>query len=482
MMATGLNLLFDFQSFSLQSLAGPGSERILNCTVEGTAIALLSWILLRALGRQNSGTRFAVWFSALLGIAALPLLGHHPVLTKRPEITLPASWALDLFAGWALIASAGLIRIGFGFWRLRQVRKSCVPVDLTTLDPLLRKTLEEFDSPRRPTLCVSHQLRVPTAIGFIKPQVAIPSWAMKELSLPELNTILLHELAHLRRWDDWTNLVQKIVATLLFFHPAVWWIDGKLALEREMACDDLVLAKTASPRVYAECLVSLAEKSFLRRGVALAQAAVNRVRHVSLRVAQILDEKRPGAIRIWKPAPVMLAGISIACLIGFSGAPNLVSFENTSAGSAGPATTILSSSLSENSQAARIGADVVPAKYVVEPASKTASPFTASLAAKTKVNDRKPAVVPAKVRHLRAQPPRLVRSSLTEDGIAPRTLIFVWQTEMRRVQVVPASFMRDGQPAASDAMLWNLFLWQVRVIGMDRNVIEMEQGIIVNSI
>ncbi len=172
--------------------------------------------------------------------------------------------------------------------------------------------MEEFDSPRAVTLCVSDQLRVPTAIGFIKPLVVIPAWTMRELSPAELNTILLHELAHLRRWDDWTNLVQKILGALLFFHPAVWWIEKKLALEREMACDDMVLAKTASPRAYAECLVSLAEKSFLRRGLALAQAAVDRMRHVSLRVTQILDEKRPGATRVWRPAPVA-GGWGIAC-------------------------------------------------------------------------------------------------------------------------------------------------------------------------
>jgi hypothetical protein len=359
-----------------------------------------------------------------------------------------------------------------------------VPVDIATLDPLLRKTLEEFDSSRRPTLCVSDQLRVPTAIGFTKPQVVIPAWAMKELSLPELNTILLHELAHLRRWDDWTNLVQKIVGALLFFHPAVWWVDSKLALEREMACDDLVLARTASPRVYAECLVSLAEKSFLRRGVALAQAAVNRVRHVSLRVAQILDEKRPGATRIWSPAPVLLTGISVACLIGFSGAPKLVSFENTSTGgSAGPATTILSSSLRENRQTSRMDSEVLPAKYVVEPASKNASSSTtANLAAKTRAKDSKPAVVPTKATQRRVQSPRLIRSSLTEDGIAPRTLILIWQSDMPPVQIMPANFMPAGLHEGSDAMVWNLCVWQVRVISSDRNVMEIEQGIILNTI
>ena len=229
------------------------------------------------------------------------------------------------------MAAAGLIRVAVGFWHLRQLRKTCVRIDSASLDPLLRKTLQEFDSPRSVAVCVSDSLRVPTAIGFVSPLVVIPAWAMQELSPTELNTILLHELAHLRRWDDWTNLVQKVLGALLFFHPAVWWIEKKLALEREMACDDLVLARTESPRAYAECLVSLAEKSLLRRGLALAQAAVGRMRHMSLRVAQILDEKRPGATRVWRPAPALLAGISLAVVMIFSGAPRLVSFDNGSA-------------------------------------------------------------------------------------------------------------------------------------------------------
>ena len=78
--------------------------------------------------------------------------------------------------------------------------------------------------------------------------------------------ILLHENAHLRRWDQWTNLAQKIVTALFFFHPAVWWIENRLTLEREMACDDIVLAQTASPRDYASFLISFAEKIAKRPG------------------------------------------------------------------------------------------------------------------------------------------------------------------------------------------------------------------------
>ena len=252
-------------------MAQLSAERILNCTAEGVIIAVLAWLVLRAVGPQNSNTRFAVWFAALLGIATLPLFGNWASggagLAQRSEITMPGSWALYIFAAWLLLAAAGLLRVGIGFWHLHRLRKGCVPVDVAALDPVLRKTLEEFDSPRSVKLCVSDQLRVPTAIGFTNPLVVIPSWTMRELSAAELHPILLHELAHLRRRDDWTNLLQKILGALLFFHPAVWWIEKKLALEREMACDDMVLASATTPRAYAECLVALAEKSFLRRGI-----------------------------------------------------------------------------------------------------------------------------------------------------------------------------------------------------------------------
>ena len=354
-------------ALNLQSVAQLSAERILNCTAEGMVIALLAWLVLRAIGPQNSNTRFAVWFAALLGIAALPLFGNWASsgagLAQRSEITMPGSWALYIFAAWLLMAAAGLLRVGLGFWHLRRVRKSCVPVDVASLDPVLRKTLEEFDSPRPVTLCVSDRLRVPTAIGFTKPLVVIPSWTMEELSAAELNTILLHELAHLRRRDDWTNLVQKILGALLFFHPAVWWIEKKLALEREMACDDMVLASTTSPRAYAECLVSLAEKSFLRRGLALAQAAVDRLRNVSLRVSQILDVHRPRATRVWRPAPVLVGGVSLVCLLALSHAPTrLVSFENASASSSANAAATRDF---EASQISQMGAQVIPAKLQI---------------------------------------------------------------------------------------------------------------------
>ncbi len=97
-----------------------------------------------------------------------------------------------------------------------------------------------------------------------------------------------------------------------------------------MACDDLVLSETENPHAYAECLVALAEKSFVRRGVALAQAAISHARETSLRLAQILDVNRPNAIRVFKPALSVAAAFLALCLVVLPDTPRLIAFENAS--------------------------------------------------------------------------------------------------------------------------------------------------------
>ena len=319
-------------AINLDQLARICAGRMLNSMLEGIAIGLFAWILLRLVGQRNSSTRFAVWFSALLAIAMLPLLGSGsatPPTNSGTAITVSGSWALGIFAIWAMVAGIGLARVTVALWQLRKLRASCTAIDPTTLDPVLRATLQGFQTAIRSVrLCQSDRVQVPTAIGFLKPLVVIPTWALQELSTAELNSILIHELAHLRRRDDWTNLAQQVVKALLFFHPAVWWIENKLALEREMACDDAVLAETANPKGYAQCLVSIAEKSFLRRSLAMAQAVVNRVHQTSLRVQQILDTNRSRATRVWKPALYSVAAFSAVCLASLSHAPELVTFED----------------------------------------------------------------------------------------------------------------------------------------------------------
>jgi beta-lactamase regulating signal transducer with metallopeptidase domain len=325
------------QSFDLQSIAQFSALRIVESLAEGTVIGIFAAVLLWLARRQNAATKYAIGFSALAAIALLPAIrlasfrDAGPASELRAAVTVPDSWAIYLFAAWAMIAAWFLIGVGRSFWRLRVLRESCTPVDLPSLDPLLQDTLLSSQTKRNIVVCTSEEVRVPTALGLMKPAIVIPQWAMEELSADELKQILLHELAHLQRWDDWTNLAQQLVKAVFFFHPAVWWIENKTALEREIACDDAVLEATGSPRAYAECLAHLAERSFLQRGLALAQAAVGRLRQTTSRVAQILDGNRPkGSTRAWKLAVSSVAGFAVACAVSVSRAPRLIAFESNS--------------------------------------------------------------------------------------------------------------------------------------------------------
>jgi beta-lactamase regulating signal transducer with metallopeptidase domain len=325
----------------IQAIAETSAGRIVDCLVEGSVIAGFGAMMLRLSRRQSSGTRFAAWFSTLMAIAALPVLNDVAWLHRgwfpqsivwpsivRTAITLPGSWALYLFAAWALLAAWYLIRVVLGLRHLFALRQSCMPVELSQLDGRLRQTLEGKQGSRAVSLCTSERVQVPTAIGLIRPMVVVPQWLMDELSVAELNQILLHELAHLRRWDDWTNLAQQLVKALFFFHPAVWWIEKKISLEREMACDDAVLTETESPRAYAECLTHLAERTLVRRSIALAQAALGRVRQTSLRVARILDVNRPRKTKyVWTPA-LLLTGFAILCTSIAAKEPALIAFRD----------------------------------------------------------------------------------------------------------------------------------------------------------
>src|ERR1700684_4239416 len=261
---------------NLQILAQVLTERLLNTAAAGVVLAGLVWVVLRLIGRQNSGTRFVVWFLALLAIIALPFFSGSSFVASpsrtlpniRGEIVLSGSWAFYLFAAWAVGAGLLLLRLGLGLLRLRRLRRSFSDVDLASLDPAIFRILRDFGSRRQVTLCVSSDITIPGAIGFFRPAIVFPVWLLPQLSAEEIKVILLHELAHLRRWDDWTNLAQKVVKAVFFFHPAVWWIENHLTLEREMACGDLVLAQAASPRAYAASLISFAEKMRNVRGLA----------------------------------------------------------------------------------------------------------------------------------------------------------------------------------------------------------------------
>lgn len=341
--------------------------RVIQSLVEGSLVGLFATVVLR-LCRHNARTRFAVWFSSLLAIAALPVvsgewLWHVSSGSQiHAVITLRDSWALGIFVIWAVVGGWLLLGVARSVWYLRILRRSCVEVDPIALAPKLQETIRRQQQIRTVALCTSATIRIPTAIGFLKPTVVIPEWAMQELSTDEMNQILLHEFAHLCRWDDWTNLAVQVVKAVFFFHPAVWWMERESALEREMACDDAVLAQTENHHAYADCLTHLAEKTLLQRTVVLAHAALGRIRQTTKRVIRILDPNcREPQTRALKPVVSLIAVFAVGCGLWSSRISGLVAFEgsarDTNAGTMAIDSPALSPSLAVNG----MNASVVPA-------------------------------------------------------------------------------------------------------------------------
>jgi beta-lactamase regulating signal transducer with metallopeptidase domain len=439
----------------LQILAQAFTGRLLNAGVEGILVAGLVWIFLRVAKRQNSGTRFVIWFSALLAIVSLPLLSGTffsaqggLVPNAHPRILLAGFVASYLFATWVAVAGFLLLRLTIGLLRLLQVRRNCVAVDLATLDPEIATVCRNFKSARRATLCTSDDVTIPAAIGFFRPAVVFPAHLFARLSKEEVKAILLHELAHLRRWDDLTNLAQQFLKAVFFFHPAVWWIDNHLTLEREMACDDVVLAETNSPRVYASSLISFTEKLQNSRRPALVQALVSRVRHMTLRIAQILSPRRPGNIALWKPALGVSTTLIATVLLATPYLPTLVAFRPDA-----PAHSL-------------IQASHIPSATTAVAVQKTiASPQTTPRARAIAAAFHPRARAASQSKLSASSQPRIMRTSFTPNDLPVPNTVVIFQT---------TRYESAGRE------IWTLSVW--RVGGNDWSNRQLESAWIVSSI
>ena len=134
------------------------------------------------------------------------------------------------------------------------------------------------------SVAVCNRLAAPVLIGILRPLILLPPVALTGWSADQLEMVLLHELAHLRRYDNLINLLQRVMESLLFFHPIVWWLSGWVRLERELCCDRLVVTETGRPLAYAETLLSMSWTGHSRQQPALAMAD----RHVVIRIRSLL--------------------------------------------------------------------------------------------------------------------------------------------------------------------------------------------------
>jgi beta-lactamase regulating signal transducer with metallopeptidase domain len=157
---------------------------------------------------------------------------------------------------WTLGVLSCSARVLTGWRRLVHLCRRAEP-----LPPAEQAVLERLSDAlgirRAVRLLASPEIAVPATVGWLRPVVLLPVAALGGLTSAELELVLRHELAHVRRHDYLVNLLQTAAETLLFFHPAVWWIGSVIRSERENCCDDLALASGAAPLSYARALTAL---------------------------------------------------------------------------------------------------------------------------------------------------------------------------------------------------------------------------------
>ncbi|MBS1804218.1 MAG: M56 family metallopeptidase [Acidobacteria bacterium] len=378
-----------------QSVASEVGTTLITAIWQGAVIVCVLEIATRLMPRISASHRFALWSAGFLLTLALPLLSlvdftgsASPVLatnsavsniSSHPILQLDARWGLAIAALWLIASVIRAAALAVHSIRLRRLWKAAQPVQISES---LRSTFGELRHGRI-AICTTQMLDRPSVIGFLAPRILIPEWLLSRLTPGELDQIVLHEAEHLRRADDWTNLIQKLCLVVFPLNPALAWIERRLCREREVACDEGVVRITHAPRAYAACLASLAERRLQRRAEALSLGAWHGRPELVDRVQRILLHKHAMSKTA---AGALLAALGTMLLAGsveMARTPQLIAFvpkHNTQAMT--PARqvqldTLLASETADTKSNLLAAYSAVPAKAVLPDNPSLASAHTA---------------------------------------------------------------------------------------------------------
>jgi beta-lactamase regulating signal transducer with metallopeptidase domain len=277
----------------LGHLLSPETMRIVALTLlhflwQGAALAAVAYVSLTLL--RSSSARYAFLVGLLVLMLAAPVATFLVLNSQASATASTSSSALDFAVPSATPAHAAtakrqsaasskntpdyfflLVELWFagvvlfslrsagGFFLVVQLRrKESTPVSQELLG-LCEALQEKMGITRMVSYCESLQLSAPVVVGWIRPVVLVPVSALMGLDETQLQAVIAHELAHIQRLDAFVNLFQIAVESLLFYHPAVWWLGKRIREERENCCDDAAVAVCGSPVTYAHALARMAE-------------------------------------------------------------------------------------------------------------------------------------------------------------------------------------------------------------------------------
>ena len=309
----------------------------------GAVLALLVALATRLLPLR-AATRHLLWTTALVATAVMPLAGvgasvarafaapatvassadsltvqyhvrpvapRHTTVRPNPQqprpvipevvakrwptfnFTLPRvsqALATTLVAVWALGAVLGLGGLLLSVVRVRGLKRRSSPLEAELSDEL--PWLTDITRSREIYLRLSYEIETPVAIGFRRPVILIPTELATKDGLAAIEPLVVHEYAHLRRHDDWTNLAQRFIERIFWFNPLVWLLGRRIVLEREVAADDAVVDRTGDPKGYATSLWRLAREMRMPEHAVVAPGALLTRKQISLRIERLLAGDR----------------------------------------------------------------------------------------------------------------------------------------------------------------------------------------------
>jgi uncharacterized protein (TIGR03435 family) len=322
---------------------------------QGAGIAAIACVLLFWLRNRAPQIRYVVACIALVAMVAAPLVtatvlspavattASHPLIPvpyqSRPDsdsvpdglsilanLTMarglssvdvvtpgPRAWLPLVVLLWSIGVSVLLLRLFGGWWRIHRLHRASRAASASAWTGATARIAASLGLARRVHVVDSPHVDTPTVIGWMKPVILLPIAAFAGLSASQVEAILAHELAHIRRHDFLVNLLQTFAETLLFYHPAVWWLSARIRTEREHCCDLVALSVCGDAVGYAEALVELESWRTVRAPLALAATGGTLV----ARVRRLLGT--PAEDRPKRFSSMVIAGV-VALVICVAGA------------------------------------------------------------------------------------------------------------------------------------------------------------------
>lgn len=214
-----------------------------------------------------------------------------------------------------------LTRLALLFGASGRTRRLSSPLEDRQILSMLHQQARKIGLRRIPAIAWSQQVAVPSIMGIQRPVILLPASLATGLGPDELQAIVIHELAHLRRYDPLVHLFQRIAESLLFFHPFVWFISRRVSIEREICCDDAVVASGWKPVDYANALVRMAELcavngtgNIASRATMLA-ATGNTPSQFKRRVLRLLGSGEESNLRLSRPASLAVLVTAAAVVL-----------------------------------------------------------------------------------------------------------------------------------------------------------------------